>query len=186
MKTKIALLCALALSLVLLAGCRQPRAFSEAAISQDYDWEMVKESGYGPPSSIMVDVLKGKDIRIRIEAFNGILVNNVFIIKLILFPSGSQTGYSFDPSLASVRLANGRLVRAKGLRCAYTMHNLNYLRSATPVVGSIPIQKYECFKLFFDTVPPSVEENFGLFINGLTRDGRPVSVPYVQFSKAMR
>lgn len=152
---------------------------------------MIKQPGYEGPSTD-VAILVGKDIKIRIEASNGIVEDDIFIIKVMFY--SKHNNFQFDPSNAYVKLSNNKTINAKGLPCAYTIHDLDYLRGALPIEKPVPLDEGigdinkidKCFKLFFDTQPPSVEEEFVLILNGLTKSGKPVSIPEIFFRKATR
>lgn len=180
------------LCIILFYGCSGIQIYSEAFIKQTADWKMIKQPGYEGPSTD-VDFLIGEDIKIRVEAFNGILKDDVFTINLMF--DSKKNIYQFNPSRSFVKLSNNKTIDAKGLLCPYTFHDLDFFRKASPIEEAVPVDKklirdsetlYKCFILFFDTQPPSVEEEFVLILNGLTKSGQPVSIPEIFFRKATR
>lgn len=99
----------------------------------------------------------------------------------MFIPTG-EINIEFNPSQTSVKLPNGRTIRAKGFPCAGTLTDRSYLVSASPLSGFQRIdQTRNCFFLFFDAAPPGVDEVFVLRINGVGRFGRTIDIPEIIF-----
>jgi hypothetical protein len=184
-------LLAVTLYLVLINGCAVNRPHSEAYIQDDINWNMIKQPGY-EYSSTDVDVLEGNDISIRIEAFNGIINEDIFTITVMFFTDNKT--FQFNPSEVYVELSNQTIIKAKGLPCAHTLYDLNYLRGVLPIEVATPVDEQikgydklsKCFVLFFDTQPPSVNEEFVMYLNGLTKSGQLTNIPKIHFRNANR
>lgn len=179
------------LFLSMLSGCVQDYVLSRPIIKQNPYWEIVEGCGYehcGP----MVDFLSSSDIRIRIEARYNYTREKIFVIEASFLDTDFYTltspksdEYEFDSSAVMVKLGNGTVLKPKGFTCSYTRWDLEYLRSAPPLSGSIPISENHCFLLFFDYPTPSVEEEFTMNLDGLKRNGEAVEVPTVYFKKGI-
>jgi hypothetical protein len=142
---------------------------------------MEKRCGYEGCGSL-VDYLVGNDMSIRIEAYNDI---GIFLIRVyFLYPN--KDALRFSPSSATVEVGDRQIIRAKGFQCAHTIMEEDNLRSAPPLIGSVDITDNACFLLFFDAPAPSVEEQFILRLQGVTRSGRKVDVPELFFRKGLR
>jgi hypothetical protein len=140
----------------------------------------------------MVDVLKGPQFDVRVEADNGTIKPEIFTIK-VMFMTPERSSYFFEPSLSFVTLPNGQRLNAKGFPCSYTIYSLDNFRSGTPISGSIRLRepphrgiRYGCFILFFDAHPPSIEEEFSLRLTGLKTDTDMVEIPTISFFKGER
>ena len=82
---------------------------------------MIKDCAY-EGCSLKVDALKNQDIKIQIEAFNGILEPDVFTVTVMFHPQKKLKGFSFDPSRALIGLPDGTVIDAEGLSCQYTIY----------------------------------------------------------------
>jgi hypothetical protein len=173
----------LTLLLSVLEGC--------ALVGEDYvsiptihdsqSWKIEKRCGY-EGCTPMVDYLTRNDMSIRIEAYNH---EGIFLIQVV-FLSDDTRQLRFNPSSATVEIADHRIINAKGFQCAYTITEEDNLRSAPPLVGPVRIADNACFFLFFDAPPPSVEEQFIFRLEGITRSERPVHLPEMVFRKGVR
>ncbi len=54
---------------------------------------------------------------------------------------------------------------------------------ASGAIAPIPVTERTCFSLRFEIVPPSPDTSFVVSLNGLARDGRPVDLPQILFTK---
>lgn len=151
---------------------------------------MVESCGY-EGCRPMVDFLSSNDIRIRIEALNH-RIEKIFAIDVWFLGKDFYTlrspqvdEYEFEPSAVTARLKSGIVLKPKPFTCSYTKWDKQYLQSAPAIKGTVPLKKNDCFRLFFDYPPPSVEEDFTMELNGLKKLGQPVSIPTIYFRKAI-
>jgi len=166
-------------------GCilmKEDHIISEPTIRESKEWKMVKKCGY-ERCGALVDFLTGKYVTIRIESYSD-EKENLFLISAE-FLDTKNTEFKFNPSLATVELADHTLLKAKGFTCSYTITEVNYLRTVSSLSGFIPLNDNACFFLFFDAPPPSVEEQFIFRFNGVTRRGQPFDIPEVIFRKGI-
>ncbi|MBI4825122.1 MAG: hypothetical protein HY807_01680 [Nitrospirae bacterium] len=172
------------LFIAMLSGCiRRDHIISRPIINFNPNWTMVEECGY-EGCLPMVDFLTSKDMKIRIQSFNHMENIGLFLVTVDFF-SKNNSEFSFNHSDVIVKLGDGTVLKPKGFTCSYTRWDLEYLRSAPPLSGSIPISENNCFLLFFDYPSPSVEEEFEMNLDGLKRNGEAVEVPTVYFKKGI-
>jgi len=166
-------------------GCvvtMEDHIISEPTIRESTEWKTVRKcssEGCYP----LVNYFTRGDVSIGIESRNDVK-EKVFLISTHFLVS-NKVEFTFDPSLATVELADHTVLRAKGFTCSYTIADVNYLGSTPPLTGQISIQKNDCFLLFFDAPPPRVEEQFVLKFNGVTKRGQPFDIPEVIFRKGV-
>jgi hypothetical protein len=180
------------LSLLLsLAGCAVPAPRSIAQIEPTPNWKVIQTCGYESCSGI-VDILKGPKVDIRVEAFNGTVNPKIFTIH-VTFMTAEAVRYYFEPSSSFVTLSNGKKLSAKAFPCRHTIYSLDTFRSVSPITGSVRLSdqsyrgiRYDCFILFFDAEPPSVQEEFFLKIAGLKQDEEMIQVPTISFVSGIR
>ena len=110
--------------------------------------------------------------------------NRLFFIQ-IEFSSATLRAFEYDPSQIVVQLPDGRIVKAKALPCPGTLMDRSYLLLAPPIIGLQRLDKIDCFKLFFDTSPPRIDEVFIMTLGSLRREQMQVELPPIVFRKEM-
>ena len=165
-----------------LHGCiRTDHVISRPTIRDYSGWKMIENCGY-EHCDPLVDFLTTEDVSIRIESLND-APRTIFVIRVLFIPK-NRNEVAFNPSVVSVKRADGRTLAAKGLPCR-TIFDISHLRSARPITGPVQIDKLDCFYLFFDSPPPSVEEEFTLKLAGVIRKGQALEVPDIIFRKGI-
>jgi len=163
-------------------GCaRVSRPTSIASIQDNEYWKIVEGCGY-ENCYPLVDYLLGNGLQIRIEPSPE--EKELFIIRLN-FLSTTNSELVFNPTAVKVKHSNKVLI-PKPFTCSYTMWDKKYLRDAMPLTGKIPISKNSCFLLYFDVLPPSIEDTFSIDIHGLYYGNQEVIIPEVVFNKGVR
>ncbi len=164
-------------------GCLSiERSFSQATITPNPEWRMVQRCGYEGCAK-KVDFLVGRELTIRIEAHNDMphaVQNRIFIIQ-VEFLSSSPQVFEYDPSQTTVQFHNGQIAKAKGLPCPGTIMDRSYILTSPPIIGLNRINKIDCFLLFFDAPPPSVNEVFTMSLANLQQSGIRIDVPEIVF-----
>ncbi|MBI5197067.1 MAG: hypothetical protein HZA19_00495 [Nitrospirae bacterium] len=162
-----------------------------AYIDRNPNWKIVENCGY-ENCQPMVDFLTGENITAKIEFFKD--NKNLFFDILLNFTNVNET-FEFNTESIFVRLGNGMNLNPKVFRCGKTKEEIDYLlqpahserdllRLKPSLQGSISIMNLDCFRLFFDYPPPSIEEEIVMNINSaLTLKGKPIEVPLIHFRK---
>lgn len=171
------------LVLMLMFGCDHQTIISKPFVSPSNEWEMVEDCGT-EACNPLADYLIGDNVKIRIDTSNH-YNDEIFTIDL-LFYSMNNSNFYFDPTKTKVTLNNGEIIQAKPFYCRYTIRDIKFLREKVPVTGSKSIDDNFCFRLFFDTTPPSVDETFEMKITGLTKGNTPIDLPTIFFNKGIK
>ncbi len=202
----------LSLSVIIFAGCsftNTPIIFSKPSISESAIWKLTEECGY-EGCYPLVDIIKGPDVKIRIEVDNGEGAKGAFII-LLVFVTSESNFLTISPSKIYVEFPDGSRFLAKPMKCGsvelheylqkikyvkktkdFSLDHFNfaeYYRSiAAPLPDTISIDdsypggKFsKCVDLFFDTPPPSEDDVFYLVIHGLEESGGEIKIPFITF-----
>ena len=173
---------------VLIQGCAKDHVVSRPTIENNPNWEMVENCGY-EGCTPMVDFLSAKDIRIRIESFNHLLRPNLFVLRVMFvgtdYDELKSDQYKFNTSDTSMTLMDGTILTPKVFTCSHTIWDKNYLQSTPSMKGRIRLSDNNCFLLYFDSPPPTVNEEFTMAINGLTKSGQHVDIPDITFKNGI-
>ncbi len=168
-------------SIVLLQGCSLPvrqkdfRAYADDSST----WKMVEHCGYENCEPI-VDFLTSEDLAIRLEFDNDDRTQHFFGIRTSFVPISAQ--YEFNPSTITVKLKNGEVLKPRAFTCAYTIWDLNYLRTTQSLQGSLPVKLNTCYLLFFDHEQLSFTDDADMSINdAITSNGVSLGIPLIHF-----
>lgn len=140
----------------------------------------------------LVDFLVGKDVKVRIEAENGTVKKDIFTIKL-QFITPEKSFYKYNPSISVVTLSNGVAAKSKDFNCSQIIYSHVGFEDGVNLIHPVQLNgfvhnglRYDCFILYFNVQPPSIDENYFLDINGLVGITGPVKFPRLQFIKSIR
>lgn len=176
---------------VLLASCyHRPEAVSVASIAPSTEWRVEPNCGY-EGCYPLVDFLVSKDLKVRVEPRNS--KREGICTVAVTFITPESASYTFTPSDSILNFENGRSKTSHDFTCSYTIYSKDSFNSDNYLKKSINLKgychkgwRYDCFILYFDTMPPETEDSFSLDIRGLEKDGVAVVLPRVYFSKGMR
>ncbi len=130
----------------------------------------------------MVDFLASKDLKLRLEFDNDWQTKRYFVIRTLFASIKSQIEY--NPSTITVKLRNDVVLKPKVFTCSYTLWDLNYLRSAQSLQGSVPVEMNSCYLLFFDHEQLSNDEEAEMNMNeAITSNGASIGIPLIHFRK---
>jgi hypothetical protein len=175
----------------LLSSCsHRPEVVSVASIATSSDWRVEPTCGY-EHCYPLVDFLVSKELKVRVEPENK-NKDGIFTI-LVQFITPESSNYFFNPSTSSLKLMNEGPITSHDFPCSGTIYSSttfkseNYMKKPIKLDGYVHKGwRYDCFRMYFDAYAPRAEEAFALKIQGLEKDGAPVAIPPVHFSKGMR
>lgn len=175
----------------LLTSCyHRPEAVSVASIAPSTEWRLEPNCGY-EGCYPLVDFLVSEDLKVRVEPRNSKKEGICTVAVTFITPETAK--YTFAPSDSRLNFQNGRSETSHDFTCSYTIYSKdsfnseNYLKKTIDLKGYVHKGwRYDCFILYFDTTPPDIEDLFSLDVRGLEKNGMPVVLPRVQFSKGMR
>jgi len=136
----------------------------------------------------LVDYLMGKGIEVRVKAENDLHDKRIFTISLD-YSLPEKSCYQYRKSQSVVTLSDRRSLLAEDSFCNDIQAG-SYGNTKEPFQLHGPVhkgQRSDCFRLYFDTHAPSIEDTFTLKLRGLeTCDGTPVEFPDLHFSGGVR
>jgi hypothetical protein len=134
-------------------------------------------------------------MEIEVESFNarfGPVRPFQVSIRFTVLGKGS---YIFDPTMSFITLRTGEKLYAKGSQNYVFQYSppksnytVEYLKSPVILSAEQVARRLKLAQigLFFDLPAPSVEERFDLTLDGLVKDGTPIKIPTLSFSKGER
>lgn len=190
MKRTLHVFTALLLCFLLSSCYHRPEVVSVASIAPSEEWRVEPNCGY-EGCYPLVDFLISKDLKVRVEPGNS--KREGICTVAVTFITPESASYAFVPSDSRLNLQNGRSETSHDFTCSRTIYSKNTFKSENYLNKPIELNgyvhkgwRYDCFILYFDIFPPEIEDSYGLDIRGLVKDGMPVALPYVHFSKGMR
>ena len=170
--------------LLSISGCastpviqKEMRAFIERTPS----WNVSEKCGY-EPCAPMVDFLTRKNMAIRIEFDNDPQTKQFFMIRTEFITVRDQSRYNV--SNITLLLNKRDTLKPKVFTCYYTIWDLQYLRERPSMDGPLPIQKQDCYLLFFDHAALSANDEAILNLNdAITEKGLHIDVPLIHFKQ---
>lgn len=104
----------------------------------------------------------------------------------------TRPGFQFDPQRVRLVFPDGKVLTPMAV---FTVSDASdpsrahttdcWSNRRLPIEGKppYPLKIGYCFEMFFDIRPPAADVPFTMHIDGLTHDGKPVSVPEIRFNK---
>jgi|GEM_PF-4578374 len=158
---------------------REYRAFMEP----DPNWGMDKRCD-DMYCHLIIDFFVSKDMEFGVK-FRKDMEQQFFTVRVDF--ESVRNLFQFSPSKVTVRLSNGQVLKAKAFTCAYTIRDIDYLRSHPSLPDGIPLKgsrASDCFLLFFDYPGPPIEDELTIEMNeALTSNGMPTGIPLIHFRK---
>ncbi len=174
----------LSMTVFLINGCAARTVNHKefrASIQENEFWKMM-EKCTDEDCTVNVDFLTGKAITMRVELDNDAQTGKFFIIRTE-FTAVRNQGI-FTPAALTLRLDNEKALKPKVFSCYYTIADLEYLRSRPSLEGSFPVNKLDCYLLFFDHPALSSGSNPVLYLNdALKSNNKSLNIPPVYFKK---
>jgi hypothetical protein len=130
------------------------------------------------------------DLKVRVEPSNSKMKNICYVSVTFITPENAK--YTFVPSSSKLNLKSGISVTSRDFTLfkIYSDDRINsddFLTSAIKLNGFVDKGwRYDGLTLYFNMSCPKVDDSFSLDINGLERDGKPIVIPQIQFSKGIR
>jgi hypothetical protein len=168
----------------MLSGCTPAASIQKEIrvfIEQNPGWK-INEKCADDDCTMLVDFLTGKNMTIRVELDNDRQTKHFFIIRTEFTSLKYQAQYT--PSNIKVKLKNGETLKPKVFTCYYTISDLEYLRARPSLEGSFPLNKLDCYLLFFDHPALGAGDEAIMDMNeAFTVSGKKLDVPLVRFLK---
>lgn len=168
----------------LLSGCTPAASIPKeirVSIEQNPAWKLDEKCG-DDDCTTLITMLTGKNMSIRVELDHDRQTKQFFIIRTEFTSIKYQAQYT--PSNISVKLMSGETLKPKVFTCYYTISDLEYLRSRSALHGSFPLNKQDCYLLFFDHPSLGAGDTAIMDMNeAFTMSGKRMDVPLVRFQK---
>lgn len=153
-----------------------------ASIEQTANWKM-SENCADDDCSVLVDYLSSNDLTFKIEFDNDQQTKHFFIIRTD-FTVVKKSQVQYNPTKSVVKISTGETLKPKAFTCYYIINDLEYLRSRSPLEGSFPVKKSDCYLLFFDHPVLSGKDEVVLNLDeALSIAGKRLDVPLIHFKK---
>ncbi len=171
--------------LLIFLGCyhapKETGAYLDGNHGNQY-WKMVEDCGY-EHCYPKVDYLQSTTMTVRLELTNEKWKGENFFIVRIHFMDVREP-LIFKPSKVDFNLKSGKLLKAKALNCAYTIWNVEYLRSYIAIKEPLTINKEGCYLFFFDHPILSAKDELIMDLRqAVTIGGKETDIPVVIFRR---
>jgi len=172
------------LLLPLVFGCTTTAKISNeilVSMENNPDWKMVEKCG-DEDCNAMANFMTSKNMTIKITLDNDSQTHQFFIIRTDFTVIKYQAQYT--PSNIDVTLNNEEMLKPKVFNCYYTISDLEYLRSRPSLEGSFPVNKLDCYILFYDHPALSEKDEVVMNMNdALSVSGNQLAIPLIHFRK---
>ncbi len=174
----------LCMAAFLIGGCASKTMNHKefkASIEENQTWKMTEKCA-DEDCTMNVDFLTGKTMTVRVELDNDAQTKKFFIIRMEFTAVRNQGIYK--PAAVALRLDDKETLKPKVFSCYYTIADLNYLRERPSLEGSFPVNKLDCYLLFFDHPALSAGNNAVLHLdNALMVNNKRMEIPPITFKK---
>lgn len=171
----------------MLSGCTPATSIQKEIrvfIKQNPDWKIAEKCA-DDDCTMLVDFLTGKNMTIRVELDNDPQTKHFFIIRTDFTSLKYQAQYT--PANIRVKLKSGETLKPKVFTCFYTISDLEYLRARPSLDGSFPLNKLDCYLLFFDHPALIAGDEAVMDMNeAFIFNGKRLDVPLVRFQKDLK
>jgi|SRR5208283_375378 len=151
------------------------------SIEKNPDWKIVEKCG-DEDCYTLVDFMISKNMTFKVTFDNDKQAKQFFIIRTDFTSIRYKVQYT--PSNIRVKLNNGEVLKSKVFNCYYTISDLEYLRSRPSLEGSFPVNKLDCYMLFFDNPALSQKDEAVMNMNdAFTINGNHLDMPLIHFKK---
>lgn len=112
--------------------------------------------------------------------------------EISLWFAPTQKGFQFDPYRTRLLLGDRVLLPKQVLTVSKASdptraHTFNcWSNDRPPVPGQPPyeLRVGHCFELYYDVMPPSPDTSFSLQLDGLSKDGKTLSISQIRFKES--